>query len=231
MKIHFLQHIPYEGLAAIRPWLDSNNHQVSVTRFFNNESPADPDEVDGLIIMGGPMGVYDEETYPWLRTEKQFIRNVVSQRKPVLGICLGSQLIAEVLGTSVYKADYTEIGWFPVVFTDAIRFSTKLDFLPERLMVYHWHGDTYDLPDGSTRIGSSEGCLNQGFLYRDSVIGLQFHMEMTPESVQAIIEHGQNEVTEGKYIQSPQEMRQKYSVFQHMNQFMEMILEYLFVSR
>ena len=134
--------------------------------------------------MGGPMGIYDHEEHPWLMAEKKIIRQAIDGGKTVLGICLGAQLIADVLGANVYPGPQKEIGWFPIQRAD-----DAPDFLPDELTVFHWHGDTFEIPDGAIRLASSEACENQGFVYNDRVVALQFHMETTPESMEALIEN------------------------------------------
>ncbi|MCK7557005.1 type 1 glutamine amidotransferase [Chitinophaga sedimenti] len=119
MNIHYFQHVPFEGLGCIADWIDRKGHQVSVTRWYAGDAPPPHDQTDWLIIMGGPMGVYDAAQYPWLETEKAYIREAIQQGKRVLGICLGAQLIAAALGAKVYPNREKEIGWFPVHFEKA----------------------------------------------------------------------------------------------------------------
>ena len=115
-------------------------------------------------------------------------------------MCLGAQLIAEVLGAKVYKNTYREIGWMPVHKTEQAKQMPLLSSLPDSWDVFHWHGDTFDLPNGAVNILSSEACLNQGFIYGNNVLALQFHMEMTIDAIKVIAEKCQNELTEGPYI-------------------------------
>ena len=121
MRMHFLLHVPFEGPGAIEPWAVRKGFAVSKTRFWLNESLPNPREIDWLAIMGGPMSVRDEEEHPWLAQEKLFIREAIRLGRTVLGICLGAQLIAGVLGGKVRKNAHKEIGWFPVTLTDAGR--------------------------------------------------------------------------------------------------------------
>ena len=116
MKIHYLQHVPFEGLGSIESALKEGGHSISVTRLFSDDPLPDISAFDWLIVMGGPMGIKDEDEYSWLRTEKEFIKKTIQTGKVVLGICLGAQLIAEVLGARVYKNKYREIGWFDINF-------------------------------------------------------------------------------------------------------------------
>jgi GMP synthase-like glutamine amidotransferase len=189
MKLHWLQHVPFEGLGIIEEWADARGAEISCTCLFENELLPAMDAFDGLVVMGGPMNIHDHDTHPWLVAEKKFIRQAIDAGKPVLGICLGAQLIADVLGAKVYPGLQKEIGWFPIQ-----RTADAAKWLPETLPVFHWHGDTFDLPGGAVCLASSAGCKNQGFIINDCVVGLQFHMEMTEASVEALIENCSDEL-------------------------------------
>ena len=119
MRIHSIEHEPFEGLANIEVWAKSKGHTITRTRIYKNEGFPDIDDFDWLIIMGGSMSTYEEEKYPWLIPEKKFIGDAIAKKKLLLGICLGSQLIADVLGGKVSPNTYKEIGWFPVFLTPA----------------------------------------------------------------------------------------------------------------
>ncbi|MEI7851737.1 MAG: gamma-glutamyl-gamma-aminobutyrate hydrolase family protein, partial [Kiritimatiellales bacterium] len=192
MNIHWLQHVPFEGLGCIEPWLIENGHDVSCMRLWAGDSFPNTGNVDGLIVMGGPMGVYDEAIYPWLAEEKAFIKKIIAQDKPVLGICLGAQLIAEVLGAKVAKNKQREIGFFPVFGKSAalteqrppgglrsVATASEDWKLPGEFMAFHWHGDTFGIPEGAAHLASSAACGNQAFIYKDNVLALQFHLETT----------------------------------------------------
>jgi len=114
MRAHYLQHVPFEGLASIGRWLDAAGYEISATRLFDPEKLPSLDNIDLLVIMGGPMSVNDEKAFPWLAAEKQFVRDAIDSGKAVLGICLGAQLIASALGARVYPNAVKEIGWFPI---------------------------------------------------------------------------------------------------------------------
>lgn len=226
MRAHYLQHVPFEGLGSIESWLQTNGYEISATRLFDSEELPCLDEIDLLIAMGGPMSVNDEQEYPWLTAEKEFVRDAIHSGKAVLGICLGAQLIANSLGARVYPNAVKEIGWFPV--TQVASRGSSISCFPESVDVFHWHGETFDLPPGATRLVRSEACENQAFQIGDSVVGLQFHLETTPESAKAIVTNCRAELSPSKYVQCEAEIlaarRRSYQV---INALMEEVLSYL----
>lgn len=230
MRIHYFQHVPFEGLGSIEPWLREAGHQLTSTRFFKSEILPDINEIDFLVVMGGPMSVNDENEFPWLTIEKNFIRNSISSAKPVLGICLGAQMIASAMGAKVYNNPVKEIGWFPV---QGVQSSDSTSFpFPSSVVVFHWHGETFDLPYGATLLATSEVCKNQAFQIGASVIGLQFHLETTPESAQAIISNCRNELVPSQSVQTAKEiLSAKLENFQKINQIMDNVLSYLLKQR
>lgn len=140
MKIHYLQHVPFENLANIELWARSKNYTISKTLLFNNDALPKTSDFDWLIIMGGPMNIYEDKKYPWLLKEKKFIEKAIADKKIVLGICLGAQLIVDVLGGAVYKNNYKEIGWHPVSLTKGTKNSSVFGKLPDKFIAFHWHG-------------------------------------------------------------------------------------------
>jgi len=201
-NIAVFMHVPFEGLGCIEQWITKNNHTVSYTKFYEDYKLPDIHTIDWLIVMGGPMGVYDEAVYPWLAEEKSYIKQAIEAGKTVLGICLGSQLIAEVLGAKVYPNKQKEIGWFDVSLSETAKTDSLFAGFEDKFPVFHWHGDTFDLPEGSTHLTSSNVCRNQAFLYNEKVLGLQFHFEVTEETLQGMVEHGTSELVESETIQS-----------------------------
>jgi GMP synthase-like glutamine amidotransferase len=157
-----------------------------------------------LIALGGPMSVNDEDEFPWLREEKRFISESIRSEKPVLGICLGAQLMASSLGARVYRGARKEIGWFPAYASEQ---ASGLFAFPPTAEVFHWHGETFDLPDGAMHLASSEACRNQAFRIGARAIGLQFHLETTPESADALIAHCRGELVPDEHVQSEQQLR------------------------
>ena len=225
MRAHFLQHVPFEGLGSIRPWLESQGAQITSTRFFLGEDLADLQPIDLLIAMGGPMSVGDEAEHPWLHSEKHFLRAAIARGTPVLGVCLGAQLIASALGARVCANPLKEIGWFPV---QAVPTAAGSFRFPAQCTVFHWHGDTFELPQRAVRLARSPACENQAFQLNRNVIGLQFHLETTPESARAMIEHCRSELTPGEYVQSEAELKAAPAkLYASINSLMSDVLAYL----
>lgn len=229
MRAHYLQHVPFEGLGSIEPWLKDAGYQISSSQFFNSGILPEIGDIDFLIVMGGPMSVNDETDYPWLAKEKEYIKSAIEAGKPVLGICLGAQLIANSMGGEVFQISAKEIGWFPVEAVQPER--TSIFRFPKETEVFHWHGETFSLPVGAVQIAKSKGCENQAFQIGKNVVGLQFHLETTPVSAQEIVENCKDEIVEGEYIQTELEImsapKERYS---SINNLMGSILEYLHAS-
>ena len=204
MRIHAIYHVPFEKLGAIEDWIIQKGHLLSETCLYNNQALPSPGEFDMLVLMGGPMSVNDKE-YHWIGPEKELIKAAIREGKIVLGICLGAQLIASALGCEVYRAREKEIGWYPVIFTKG---RGRIPLLPgqDAMTVFHWHGETFDLPAEALCLASSEVTPNQAFLYRDHVLAVQFHLEMKPENFSMMINCTGDELREAPYIQSTVEL-------------------------
>jgi GMP synthase-like glutamine amidotransferase len=227
LNIHYFQHAAFEGLGSIQTWIENNNHQLSATKFYEDAILPDLENIDWLIVMGGPMGVYDTDKYPWLNAEKEFIRRAIDLNKTVLGICLGSQLIASASGAKVYPNKQKEIGWFHIELTKEAKENSLFKDLPEDLTVFHWHGDTFDLPDGAVRIAETEVTKNQAFLIKDNVVGLQFHMEATEESIGGMLTHCKSDIVPGDSVQTVEKIETTYEYFNQNNKQIEHILNIL----
>jgi len=226
LNIHTLQHVPFEGLGCIENWITENGHSVTFTKFYEPFQLPKLEDIDWLIVMGGPMGVYDEAQYTWLAEEKEFIRQAINKGKTIIGICLGSQLIAEVLGAKVFPNKQKEIGWFDIKITESASKLHIFDGFEKQFNVFHWHGDTYDLPKESDHLFRSEVCENQAFLYNGNVLGLQFHFEVTPTTLREMVQNGMNELIENKAIQLAEQILDNLESIGSNNQKMFRILDY-----
>ncbi|WP_332239005.1 type 1 glutamine amidotransferase [Sporolactobacillus sp. KGMB 08714] len=227
MHIHYFQHVPFESPGNIAVWAAERHYSFIGTHFFESHKLPDAENIDLLVIMGGPMNIYEEEKYPWLREEKKFIRDVLERGLPVLGICLGAQLLADCLDGKIYPGEEKEIGWFPVFFPENRKGPFRL--FPGTLDVFHWHGDTFTLPEGAVRTASSAACRNQAFIYGDRAAGLQFHIEMNEETISRLIAQSQDEPEGGRFIQKKREMtgrpdkieRNKTLLFRFLDEFLK----------
>lgn len=202
MRIHFIQHVPFEEPASIADWAHDRNHTTSITHIYKATNFPSIESIDMLVIMGGPMGAYDEDKYAWLKEEKAFIQSMIDADKRVLGICLGAQLIADVLHAKVFPHSKKEIGWFEV---NKVNDHVLIKDLPASFTTFHWHGDTYTLPEGAIHLFSSEACMQQGFVL-NKVAGLQFHPEVKKEALQVFTEHEKDELQKDECVQTEEEI-------------------------
>jgi GMP synthase-like glutamine amidotransferase len=181
MRVLAFRHVPFEGLGLIGPALGLRHIEVDYADLYQPVTTTpDVGRYDALIFMGGPMSVNDD--LPFLRQEMDFIRQAIAQRQPILGICLGSQLIARAMGATVRRNAAKEIGWYGLQFTPAAAGDRLFAGLSKET-VFHWHGETFDLPPGAELLASSDLCRNQAFRAGEHVYGLQFHLEVTPEMI------------------------------------------------
>lgn len=204
-----------ETLGNIGTWVSLKGHTLTKTLLYEKAVFPAPEDFDLLLIMGGTMSVYQEKEFPWLRSEKEFVRKVIDEGKPVLGSCFGAQMIAEVLGGKVTRNRFKEIGWHRVKALAGEKLKMKNEgvmnsWLPSGLFpeftAFMWHGDTFEIPAGAVRIFESEACPNQGFIYGENVLGLQFHPEADRRWIGNLIEDSGHELVEGEYIQSKEEI-------------------------
>lgn len=226
MRLHTIQHVPFEGAANIGAWAEDQGWEVSATHIYRLDKLPDPDLFDWLVVMGGPMNIYEESEYPWLAAEKKFIGKTVEKGKVVIGVCLGAQLVADVLGGRVTRNAHKEIGWFPVSLTPEGEKSVAFQGLPNRFQAFHWHGDTFSLPPGAVMLAESEACAAQAFSANGGrVLALQFHLESSVESIRAIIQNSANELVDGKYIQGADAMLGNAENFASIRGTMSRLLE------
>jgi GMP synthase (glutamine-hydrolysing) len=183
--VRVLQHIGPEGPGFIADALTRAGIDIAVTRPDQGEPvPARLDDAAGLLVMGGPMGVYEEGRYPHLADERRLIEHALREEIPVLGVCLGSQLLAATLGARVAPGPRKEIGWFEVTTNEAAANDPLLGHAPSKFIALHWHGDVFDLPSGAVSLARSELTLHQAFRFGERAHGLLFHLEATPAQIE-----------------------------------------------
>lgn len=196
MKALIVKNIPMEGPGTIEDYLRGKRISYRVAEFSKGDRPATVDDYTHLVIMGGPMAIYEMDRYPYLKDEAKLIEDFVKKGRAVLGVCLGAQMLAHVLGARVYPGDVKEIGWFKVELTEEGLKDPAIKELEidgsGKAEVFQWHGDTFDLPEGGKRIASSEAYPNQAFVYNKNVYALQFHIEVTPEIIGQWFEHDED---------------------------------------
>jgi GMP synthase-like glutamine amidotransferase len=227
MKIHCIRHESFEGLGCIGDWISSKGFETTYTLVYQNPVYPQVEEFDWLIVMGGGMSVYEDDKYLWISAEKELIRNAIEKGKVVLGICLGAQFIASAMGARVYQGKRKEIGWFPVNFSKNNDQNDLLGFLPDSVTVFHWHGDTFDIPTGAAGFASSAVTPNQGFIIGDRVVGLQFHFEITETGLLKMINGVNVKLLPEEFVQSPEEMKDYLSYIPQNNQLMHKLLDRL----
>ena len=187
MRIHVIQHVEAEGPAMIREWAQESGHELAITMAPAGVFPA-TDDLDFLVVLGGPMDADDEHASPWLIPEKRFVAEAIATGKLVLGVCLGAQIIAEILGARIQRGEEREIGWHPVSLTDHGHSEPLFADWPEHVVVGHWHNNTFDLPMGMAAALESEITMNQAFVFDDRVVGLQFHLEWDETALQTMLD-------------------------------------------
>jgi len=202
-----------------------NDCQSTSTHFYLEQPLPAVDDFDWLVIMGGFMSANDDNKYPWLTAEKEFIKKAIDSGKVVLGVCLGAQLIAASLSAKVYKNKYTEIGWFDITGTKEAGETIFADNFRGKLKAFHWHGDTFELPKGAYLLASSSACKNQGFIIDNRIVGFQFHLETTFKMAKDLLGHCAGELDGGKYVQSEKEILSDMSRFDKINKTMCSILD------
>ena len=237
MRVHYLQHVPFEGLGSIAPWLEARGARVTSTRLYEDPRLPGVDYFDWLIVMGGPLSANDDPLHPWLATERELIAEAVESGKTVLGICLGAQLLAGALGARVYRNHEPEIGWFRVEAVDDEAHEAGPDAGPVGtgdhgpltlpIEAFHWHGETFDLPLGATHLARSAACAHQAFRMGSRVLGLQFHLEMTPAGVRALVDACPDELRSAPWIQSEAEMLRDRRRFERIRGAMDATLAWL----
>jgi len=180
-KAVVIQHVPHEGLGIIEGELNKKGIlNVEYVRVYQNDRvPRRLKEDSSLIVMGGPMGAYEDDIYPFIKDELYLIESALKSDAPVLGVCLGSQLMARAAGAKVYKGKTKEIGWYKLYLTEEGEKDRLLLGFPREMDVFQWHGDTFGIPENGTLLATAELCTNQALRVGKNIYGLQFHVEVT----------------------------------------------------
>lgn len=203
MNICCLLHASFEGLGKIADWIYHRGHACKVVRLYQGDIPPLLEDVDWVVVMGGPMNVYDYAHFPWLREEQHYLMQAISQRKTVLGVCLGAQLLAAVLGAKVYRNREKEVGWHAVTFRPSAEARRLFPNAVGLIDVFQWHGDTFDLPTGAVWLAESEACRHQAFVCQKRLVGLQFHLEITQRGIEKLIANCPEDLTSAPWVQPP----------------------------
>lgn len=228
MKALILQHASFEKPGYILEWLKNRQFSIKTLPLYESQCVFPPScQADILIIMGGPMSVHDEKKYPWLIQEKLFIKQAIEEGIPILGICLGAQLIASVYDAPVKPALQKEIGWFPI-HSLSYPFLKELQW-PEQFFTYLWHGEQFDIPKDGVLLAYSQACPHQAFILKDHVIALQFHPEITPSLIQEMAKHGAaDKKNSAPFVQSTEQMLSvPEAYFQQNHVLVDHLLSYL----
>lgn len=227
LTVQCFQHVPYESAGSIEDWCREHGHQLNYTKLFLGENPMSTHQYDLLIIMGGPMSVHDDEDFPWMKAEKEAIKDAIVAKKKLLGICLGSQLIADVLGGKVYRNAEKEIGWYNISLTNAAFKLFPIEESQKQLKVFHWHGDTFSLPENAVHLAHSAACTNQAYAIQNQILAFQFHPEVKPENIKLMVQHGNEELIPGRFVQSAKTILQEQIDFKQSKSFMFQLLDWL----
>jgi GMP synthase-like glutamine amidotransferase len=225
--IQVIQHVPFEGPGVIADWALQRRYPLTISRLYAGDALPSIGSIDWLVVMGGPMSVNDEAAYAWLAPERALICQAIAAGKTVVGVCLGAQLIAAALGARVYPNAQQEIGWFPVSKTPEALTHPLLGGVPDSFVPLHWHGDTFDMPQGATRLFQTEACINQAFVYAERVMGLQFHLEATAQTLEAMLANCRADLVDAPGIQTEAELLVGLSLAPAANGYLALLLDQL----
>ena len=229
MRIHSLQHVPFEDIGSLAQDITANGHSLTTTHWYKGDSAPALNSFDILIVMGGPMGIYDDDIYPWLTDEKTLIAAAISAGKKIMGICLGAQLIACVLGAKVTRNAHREIGWFPLKITAEAIDHPIARILAECHQVFHWHGDTFEIPAQAQLLASSKACAHQAYVIDNQIYGFQFHLETTEASASGLIQYCEEDLDKSAYVQNADEILQDKTKFVAINKAMSSVFNQLLI--
>lgn len=209
----------------MQPLLEELGINCATTHLYAGERPMLTDGDDALIVLGGPMSVADIDSVPWLSAEKSLVADVLNTGFPVLGICLGAQMMAEALGGTVAPMGYREIGWHQVRTNPAIKQTWLGKVLESEFTALHWHGERFELPPGVIPLGASAACDTQGFLAKPQQLGLQFHLEFNQSSVHRLVRNCADELDGGCWVQCAEEMLANEDAFSSCQRRMRHLME------
>lgn len=202
-EVLIFKHVPFEGPGTFQDALKGRGIRYREANLYEGDIPKNLDGCRGLIIMGGPMNVYEEKEYPFLKDEDRLIKAALSKKLPMIGVCLGAQLMAKAAGAKVTKGEKKEIGWYPLYLTEEAMTDPVFRGLPKEIEVFQWHGDTFDIPRGALRLASSELFPSQAFRIGDNAYAFQFHIEVTERIIKEWAGLNEEELTSVKdYIDS-----------------------------
>lgn len=228
-EILIFKHVPFEGPGTFREELDKRGLRYREVNLYQGEVPKNLGGCGGLIIMGGPMNVYEEDKYPFLKEEDGLIKEALSKKIPMIGICLGAQLMAKAGGAKVTKGGKKEIGWYPLHLTEEAKSDPVFKVLPKEVEVFQWHGDTFDIPKGAVRLASSELFPNQAFRIGDNAYAFQFHIEVTSDIIKSWIDINEEELEGVKdYIDSKKVLPDTKGKIEDLGRLAKTVYEQLF---
>jgi len=225
-NFHIIQHVPFEGPGVILSWAEKQHYTVNYTRVWLGESFPAPEAFEWLVIMGGPMSVNEEAAYPWLAEEKKLIVEAVGAGKKVLGICLGAQAMAAALGAEIVPNAQKEIGWYPIHAVENEK-ELPISWLLDGLTAFHWHGETFGIPEGAELLCSSEATINQGFMYGPTALALQFHLEVNELSLAGMVKELSDELQPAAFVMSGEQIMKVREHLEANQQAMFRILDLL----
>lgn len=228
-EILIFRHVPFEGPGTLQDELERRRLRYREVNLYEEAAPKNLDGCNGLIIMGGPMNVYEETEYPFLKDEDRLIKEALARKIPMIGVCLGAQLMAKAAGARVTKGKKKEIGWYPLYLTEEAKTDPAFKGLPREIEVFQWHGDTFEIPQRAVRLASSELFPNQAFRVGNNAYAFQFHIEVTAEIIKEWIDINEEELAGVKdYIDSKKIIAESRERAEGLGKLAEIIYKGLF---